>query len=385
MKIRFAYQAAGLFNLWQLKECKAWWKEGWLDESQYRAISTVYSSPFYHPNVMIRLLLFFATLFALSGVTGFVALVFDDLPEDFIFFGCVLYGLASWVVVEKLFIARHHYKSGVNEALIYHGCGFCIGGMAGIFDGNEHILLLSATVVFVWAAFRYLDVVCTICAAAAWAGFLFYELYTIVALRTFIPLIFLIAFTPVYWLCRRAKLREGLAAWHTQFVWLETLSLLVMYAAGNYLVIRMLSEHLLDLQLEAGQDIPLAPVFYFTTVAIPVLYLYFGIRRKDVVLLRVSLLVIAFSVFTFKYYFSLGHPEITLTVAGAFVLLITFGLLRYLKTMRHGYTREALRSSRWAALHAEALVISQTLGGTHAPGKNFGGGTSGGGGAQTSF
>jgi hypothetical protein len=75
-----------------------------------------------------------------------------------------------------------------------------------------------------------------------------------------------------------------------------------------------------------------------------VIYLYVAIKHKDLVLLRVSLTVIALSVFTFKYYFSLGHPEITLTIAGIVLLLVSIALLNYLKVVRNGYTRENLLS-----------------------------------------
>jgi hypothetical protein len=385
MKIRFAYQAQPLHHLWLLKECKGWFKDGWLEATQLQAIEAAYPSPLYHPNLMIRLLLWVATLFALSGVTGILALLFGSWHEDFLFLGCIAYAAASIGVAEKFFIARQHYKSGVNEALIYHSCGFAIVGAAGFFDFNAHVLGAVAFVIFTAAAIRYLDVVCTACAILALGGWLFYELYTLSALRPFIPLVFLVTFALISWLSRRWKKREACGAWHTQLVVIDSASLLVCYAAGNYLVVRMLSEELMDLYLEPGQDIPLAWFFYGSTVVMPLLYLFVGLRQKDVVLLRVSLLAIAFSVFTFKYYFSLGHPEITLTAAGLALMLITLGLLQYLKTMRHGYTREPLRSSRWAALQAEAFVISQTLGGTSVSGKNFGGGATGGGGAQSSF
>jgi hypothetical protein len=312
--------------------------------------------------------------------------MFNDLSEDFIFAGFLLYGILGWWAVEKLLISRHHYKSGVNEALIYHGCGFIIGGAAGLADGNEHVLGIIATLVFSFAAFRYLDLLSTACAVGSFALTLFYELYQVETLRTFIPPVFIAVFLPVFVLARKWKAKDPEQWWHHNLVVVESLSLLIIYAAGNYLVVRMLSEELMGLYLEPGQDIPLAWFFYATTVIIPLVYLYRGIRQKDAVMLRVSLLALAFSVFTFKYYFSLGHPEITLTAAGVILIAIALWLMHYLKTMRQGYTRENLRSSRWAAVQAEALVISQTLGGTQAqPGKPFGGGASGGGGAGTGF
>ena len=43
---------------------------------QFAAIQETYKTPFYHPNFIIRLTLFVATLLALSGVTGFFGLIF---------------------------------------------------------------------------------------------------------------------------------------------------------------------------------------------------------------------------------------------------------------------------------------------------------------------
>nr|HPH46284.1 hypothetical protein [Chryseolinea sp.] len=107
------------------------------------------------------------------------------------------------------------------------------------------------------------------------------------------------------------------------------------------------------------------------------------------ILLRVSLIVIAFSVFTFKYYFSLGHPEITLTLAGAILLGITLLLFNYLKTIRHGFTRENHLAEKWGNLNLQAFIVSQTLGGNQTvanePMETGGGGSFGGGGSTDSF
>jgi uncharacterized membrane protein YgcG len=123
-------------------------------------------------------------------------------------------------------------------------------------------------------------------------------------------------------------------------------------------------------------------------VLIPVGYLYFGIKNKDLVLLRVSLLVLAFSVFTFKYYFSLGHPEITFTLAGIILLAISILLLNYLKTPKHGFTRENMLTEKWGNMNAEAFIISQTMGGNQVTVKEEfkgGGGGFGGGGASGGY
>jgi uncharacterized membrane protein YgcG len=195
-------------------------------------------------------------------------------------------------------------------------------------------------------------------------------------------------FTPLYFFIRKLKKQEPLKFWHNNLLIVESLSLLFIYAAGNYLVVRELSVELMDLYLETGADIPFAFIFYGLTVLIPIAYLYFGIKYKNIVLLRVSLIVLAFSVFTFKYYFSLGHPEITLTVAGLTLLAISIALLNYLKIARNGFTREKLLTEKWGSMNAEAFIISQTMGGNQVTVKEQfkgGDGSFGGGGATGSY
>jgi hypothetical protein len=142
---------------------------------------------------------------------------------------------------------------------------------------------------------------------------------------------------------------------------------------------------MMDLQLQEGEDIPFAWLFYILTVVIPVAYLYFGIKKKDIVLIRVSLVAMAFAVFTFKYYFSLGHHEITLTSGGIILIGIAMWLFRHLKTSRNGYTAENILSEKWGSANISAFVISQTMGGNRTPEHTETGGTFGGGGSTDSF
>lgn len=390
--MKVAYNETGLYNLAVLKETKRWCKHHLIEESQFQKIKENYTSPFYHPNFTVRILLFVAALFAISGVTGLFALFVTSFKEDevFVSIACMLYGVASFFFLEKILIQRnHHYKSGVNEALIYHACGFTIGGFMGVFDFNEQAGLFIGLVVLSFAAVRYLDLVCTVLATLTFAGILFYEFYNLGGIfQHIIPFVFILAFIPVYVIVKKLKKKNTLKFWFNNLIIVEALSLLFIYAAGNYLVVRELSIELMDLFLEEGNDIPFAFFFYTLTIIIPAGYLYFGIRHKDIVLLRVSLLVLAFSVFTFKYYYGFGHPEITLTVAGIVLLVLTILLLNYLKTIRHGFTRENILSEKWANVNAEAFIISQTMGGNQVTTQESfkgGGGGFGGGGATGNF
>jgi hypothetical protein len=385
-----AYNIQWLQDLMVIKEARRWAKAGMVPPEQWRTMVQGHSVGFYHPNIIIRLLLFMATLMALGGITGFLGLGLADVGEDALAVLVLLYGLVSFLVLERQFIwASKHYKSGVTEGVLYHAIGFTIGGLAWLIDGNVPVTLLFATVVFAFSAIRFLDLVSTAGAIAALAGFVFDMLLDAgPVVRGLIPIAIMAVFAPLYFWVVALKRKDEHWPWADVLTVAETLCLLLVYAAGNYLVVRELSVELMGLALEEGEDIPLAMVFYFLTAGIPLLYLWVGIRKKDLVMLRVSLVALAFAIFTFKYYYGFLRPEVALTIAGAALLAATGWLLYFLRTPRQGYTREPLLPEKWGNEQLQAFVVSQTLGGNKPavdPPSAGGGGESGGGGASTSF
>jgi len=234
-----------------------------------------------------------------------------------------------------------------------------------------------------------LDLVTTVAALLSFAALLFYECYSLGGIfQQLIPFVFILVFMVVYITVKKFAATYSVKLWRNNLRIMEAGSLLFIYLGGNYFVVRELSVGMMNLYLGPGDDIPFAFVFYMLTVLIPLSFLYWGIRNKDIVILRVSLIVLAFSVFTFKYYFSLGHPEITFTSAGAVLIFMAVALLNYLKVMRHGFTRENLLSEKWANANVEAFIISQTMGGNKADipvSDTGGGGHFGGGGDTTTF
>jgi hypothetical protein len=385
--MKFVYDTTWLNNLHIVKEARRWQKHGWISKDQFDKISIEYSSSFYHPNLFIRILLFVATLIALSGLTGLLALMFIETGHTVVSTLSILYGIASWFILEKTFVQKnHHYKSGVNEALLYHSAGFIIGGIAGLTEANIYFVLITCILVFTFAAIRFIDLISTAAALGCLGFFLFYSLYDAGGIiRQVIPFVMIFFFGVFYFLILKFKSRIGNESWEDCFTIAEVFSLLVVYVAGNYLVVRELSISMMDLQLQEGEDIPFAWLFYILTVVIPVAYLYFGIKKKDIVLIRVSLVAMAFAVFTFKYYFSLGHHEITLTSGGIILIGIAMWLFRHLKTSRNGYTAENILSEKWGSANISAFVISQTMGGNRTPEHTETGGTFGGGGSTDSF
>jgi hypothetical protein len=387
--MKFAYHETWLKNLHLVKEAKQWMISGLISKEQVDTIAEQHPSKFYHPNFIIRILLFVATAIVLGAITGLLILIVMDANEGALSVLSIFYGLISLFILDRIFIAsKNHFKSGITEAILYHSILFIILGCIDFFEESPAPYAIVLCLVFAFSAYRYLDLISTVGSLVAFGWLVFYLLFHAGgAMQQIIPIVFIVLFTPLYFGFKRLKKNPQNEAWEDCLIAAESVCLVFIYAAGNYLVVRELSVELMELELQEGQDIPLAFVFYGLTVIIPVLYLYFGVKNKDLVLIRVSLAVLAFSVFTFKYYFSLGHHEITLTVSGLTLLLIAVLLLRWLKTPKHGYTRENILNEKWANSNAQAFIVSQTLGVSSRPEQqpHFGGGESGGGGAASQF
>jgi hypothetical protein len=392
--MKSAYNHTWLRNLEIVKEAKSWRNHKIISPEQFKAIAEQYPSNFYHPNLMIRILLFIASFIGLFGVIGLIALMFEELIDEQ-YTACVLgvmLGVACVVIADRFAIAqKNHYKSGITELLIYAGLVCFILGVTGFADwDNERLTWIVCLATLSFAAYRYIDLICTAAAMFTLDGYIFFELYGIGGIiQNLIPIFFIVLFTPFYFFIRKLKSNASFQPWENPLILLEAMSALLIYAAGNYFIVRELSQELLGFYLQDGEDIPFAFLFYGLTVIIPLIYLYFAIKNKDVVLLRVSLIAIAFSVFTFKYYFSLNRPEFTLTLAGVVILGITLYLFRYLRTPKFGYTREQLLSEKWADTNAQAFIVSQTLGGNtvaeEPQGDVGGGGAFSGGGSTDGF
>lgn len=385
-----AYNAQRVYYFAVLQESKRWYAHGFMDAGQFAAVKEAYKVPFYHPGLAIRITLFLASLLALSGIDGMLGLVVSELGETAISVGVALFGAATLVVLERNFIvSNQHYKSGVTEALLYHSCACIIGGTGNLFDFNVHVVLVLCLIVFTAASIRYLDWLCTLAAVLTFAGLIFYEFYLMGGIiQQIIPFVFMAIFTPGFFLFKSLKKREALKIWGYNLLIAETISLLLIYAGGNYLVVRELSINLLDMRLEEGQDIPFATIFYGLTILIPIIYLAAGIRGKSMVLLRTGMVVAAFSFYTFHHYYSIAPVEIMLTAAGAVLLVLAIVIHRYLRIIRNGYTGENTLEEKWANMNVQAFLVSQTMGGNEGKadqGMNPGGGSFGGGGASGDF
>ncbi len=387
-----AYDSRELTKKLTIAKAKGWYKSGVLTEDQWKNIKTAYSNQLFSPNLVIRILLLLVSWFGLSMSLGFFGLIFSDLlnglVDDFMIavrIGLFIYGLLLLYFGETVFFKeKKHYKSGITEAIVYAAYSFLYFAILGENQTKELAYYFLALIFLSFITVRYHDVITLVAAIGCLTLFLFNAFSSHIPL---IPFVMMFSFASLFGISQFIQKKANQLLWEDHFIIFDSLALLLTYLGVNYFVVRELSVSMMGLELAAGEDIPFAFLFYGFTVLIPIGYLTWGIIKKSILFIRVSLLTLALAVFTLKYYFSLGHPEITITVAGALLTLVAIGLMKYLKTPRNRFTRNQILTNKWDNSDLTAFVASQTLGGhqindSELTGK---GGAFGGGGASSSF
>jgi uncharacterized membrane protein YgcG len=381
--MKSAYDTDQVHNLTVLRDSRQWMEHYFIRKEQFEKIEEAFKSRLYHPNFLIRLILFVATALGLIGVAGLAILMVKDVGSDALRVLAVIYGIVSFVALDNWLIKKDHYKSGVTEAVMFQAC-ICILG--AVIDESELTFRVLAFLVFAYTAFRYLDWISTLLSV----GFFGATLFSLLVKwentgQAIMPFFFMMVFSACYISLPKVKARPSSSPWHNNLWLLEVASLVIVYLSGNYYVVRELSIEVSGLPLQPGENIPLSYFFYVFTAAVPVLYVVWGIRGHNSTLIRVGALCTILSVLTFKNYFSIAPPEVTLTVAGALVIVLAASLLHYLRLMRHGITRDNILTEKWACASVEGFLISQTMGGNEIKSNNHfegGGGSFGGGGAS---
>lgn len=395
-----AYNKEYLLNILLLQKAKYWFAKKLLSQEQYKTITEKYVSGFYTPALFVKIGLFIFTYILISAAMSmysvFFVMMLDSGSEGFMGFTSFLFAVACFVALELLIKNKNLFRSGIDEALLYAGIGFTYGFLAFLFmdisfraeDMALFYAILSLPLLGTALA-RYADrLVALAFIICLYAAFFLLVMKTGDIAKMIMPFALMALSALLYFQSRKYWSNEGLVYWKHCFTVFECVALIVFYLACNYFVIRESSIEFFDLELTEGEDIPLAFLFYILTALVPISYVYFGLKRKDKTLLWIGLLLVAAAVLTFKHYFSLGHPEVTLTLAGSIMIIIAYFSIKYLKTPKHGITyEEETDEDNFLKTNAEALVIAQSFSQQSQPQNDpkFGEGGFGGGGAGSKF
>jgi hypothetical protein len=141
-----------------------WQRRGLLTPAQQAAIDAAYPVAYYRPNNWLRLLLFGSTLVGAFTGLGFMVLITDGRLKELAY--GVLALLAAVAALEFLIKESRHYRSGVDNALLYCALlawGFLVGYVGqdvttgSLASPTLWIWLLPMLLALVAALIRYAD------------------------------------------------------------------------------------------------------------------------------------------------------------------------------------------------------------------------------------
>lgn len=368
---------------------------GSITNEEFKAVQAAHPVRFYLPGTVVRVGLFILTLIIALFATGFLSLIISsghllESPGWPIFLGIACYGALEFFVREK-----HYFHSGVDNALLYFSASLIGGGVLWFIidmhvNSVDSLLYASFLCIFcLLLTLRFADVITAAVSLGSFFAFIYYEWAEAGSFgMATMPFVMMLAAGGVYYIFTRIAKLASTVNYALCISVGKVISLITLYAAGNYFVVNQLNNMLKGLD-DSHTTIPLGFIFWLWTIVVPIAYVLFGIKNKNSMLLRLGLILAGVSIATVRNYYHLLPIEIMLTLSGMILLAAAYTIISYLKTPRNGFTyAEPEKAGTLDKLNIEGLIIGETTsnlppaqqGGTH-----FGGGSGGGGGSSGDF
>ncbi|MCP9752084.1 hypothetical protein [Ferruginibacter sp. HRS2-29] len=342
---------------------------------------------FYSPNYFIRVGLFILTFIIAGFSFGLICLILMSAVESILSGLLIFFGGGAYAMLEFFVRQKNHYRSGVDDALMWIAGGCILFGIAIATDFNFNSMAFVVLILALYFAVRFADILMAGLAVIAFASLFFhnYTQFGNLAKET-TPFVMMILAGMIYFVAKRNEKNIIFKHYTLCNMMVKIISLLLFYAAGNYFIVREASNAMFELDLQPGQTILYGWLFWILTFLVPLLYIGWGVKTKDPVLLRIGLLLVAAIVFTVRYYHAIWPVEIVMLFGGILLVLIAYLITRWLSKPKMGFTSEEIKGKFiMDKLNLEALVVTETFGHSPKPDTGFGGGSFGGGGASGGF
>jgi len=278
---------------------------------------------------------------------------------------------------------KSYFNAGIDNALMVLVLVFSGGIILSYFQDIPWILFTGLIMlVALWLCLRFADAFMAIISCGFFLAFTFlFYLKSGIAAVEYFPFVMILIIGILYFFTEKVKKRIKFI-YEKCLMALTVFLLLAFYAAGNYWVINQLQSSVIDVP---GAIHP-GWVFWIFTFLMPLLYIFYGVIKKSLLHLRTGLFLVAFAVFTYRYYYTFLPLESMMLVGGLVLVATSYFFIKWLQPSRYGYSSENT-FSRPAWSNAEGLVIGATMGGLSKTADNhlMDGGSGGGGGASGEF
>lgn len=385
-----AYNKEKLDNGILADEADSLFKGGFISKEQKKFIEKELSGLKSQNNILVRLGFFLLGCLLYGSVCGSISVFGLSAENAFFQICCYIFAIVGFAGTELLANQNYH-NHGLDDAFIL-GALLNVGvAIAVTTEGYEIVIAFFVAIGALFMFLRYLHILSMLVFCLSATAFLFYGMFEFgdvgKAILPFVAMIFAGAF---YFLTKKIMNRLTEHYYYNGLLLANSFCLVLFYLSCNYLVVRELSAALLGAQVKPGTDIPFAFFFYAFTFIVPIVYLVQALKTKDRIMLWISFLAIAFSIYTIRFYHSVLPIEVALTLGGAVLFAIAYFSIRKLKEKESGLTFKPDRINHSdSLLNAEALVVASTFGmkpevKTDSP-IEFGGGGFSGGGSEGNF
>jgi len=382
-----AYNKSDLYNKYVDEQATEALHTGCISEETYKNIIQTHPSKLYTPNYFIRIALGLLTIIAVVFLGLLLWLFTSASSNEAITTLLIFLAILCYVTLELLVKNKQFYNAGLDNVLMSMAIIFIVSAL--FISYEDSWLVMSSITMFIslWLSIRFTDAFMAIISYCCLFIFLFllYLKAGTIAKAT-APLLMMCVSALAYFLIKKIMARE-------KFIYqfcikaVIVVSLVTFYASGNYFIVKELSNQMFHLQLSTDSPIPFGWLFWTFTLIIPPAYIIYGIIKKDFLLIRAGLGLMAATIFTIKYYYAVLPAEIEMLIGGIILIAVSYTLIKYFTKPKYGYTSENVYQSKNELLNVEALIIAETFSEktTAESDSLYRGGSGGGGGATGEY
>ncbi|KFF17117.1 hypothetical protein [Flavobacterium hydatis] len=394
-----AYDKNLLKNIFLVNEAEKLQKGNFITKEQLDTASGELPVLKSQDNILIRIGFFLLGAFLYSSICGVLSIFGLTYNDDYFTALLYVYALIGFAGTEFL-AQQKYYGYGLDDAFIL-GAQLTLGaavamsfitGIFGIKSADVLFCMIIVTIVSLVLYLRYIHLSSILIFCLALTATLGFFIFKFIELgNVILPFVLMIYAIGMY--CVSKKLLKDLTEpfYYNGFLLMKNFSLIMFYFSGNYMVVREFSAFLSGTYYELSPDVPFSLFFWGFTLVVPVLYLFFGLRNKDRILLWIGFLSFCFSIFTFRTYHHVLPAEVALTFGGLLLFAFTYFAIRKTRDNEKGITFKPDRIDNTnSLLNAEVLIIASTFNlkpeikAEESP-MEFGGGDFSGGGSGGSF
>ncbi len=385
-----AYNKTDLDHTFLVAEAENMKQSGFINAESFSKISKENIVLKTQDNLLIRICLFLLGSIVYGSICGVLTLFMsgvDDFDKSFKIMVFV-YALMGFVATEFFLVKEiKFFGKGLDDASILGTQLSLASGAALLTDGNYFIIGLVVAFASIFCYLRYLNIPsliigCFSCTYVLANFMLNYIKYG----KSLLPFTFILFALLIYF--GRKKIEQNIQKpyYAKGLILIKSFCLILFYAAGNYFVVRTLSFELREDYAIEDSEIAFSWFFWVFTFLVPIIYLVFGIKNRDKIMLWIGFFALGFSLYSFRVYHHVLPPEVALMLGGLLLFLVAYFAIKKLKNKEDGITFKADRfESSNSLLQLEVIASAAQFGvkpeiaAPESPMEFGGGGFSGGG------